>query len=634
MSASSSIFEKDSIVTLGNQQFKIIGKAGKSFAGSVWEVHPIKENVTDPTHPFIIKFDWLYNPIFRGEAEFKRCQEEAEKQSQSFESAVYWLNGYIVILEPKLPGHAILDISGSPIHPNLEDLTLSERLELNALLGQTYFEFHLNGSLHIDLNPSNVLIAIKRIKGKACFQCNPIDFTDGKKFPITTAPETLFSEASRSVKSDTYLLTPIMATILGEYNVFQYKWKVLQGSNLELGTDTEKAPFCLTGMGAYLIEELFNLQKNQFSKEEISNFINMGMRKYLTEELFKMGVFNLSEDELFKIVCSARSSYLSNKLDGTADENSGSMKPHLIKALFESPKNNLSQDEITTLINNNERISGFIDDELFIWIDAVTSIISRMGSKSPNNRPGELTIIKVMNTAALVCREREIAIIENEKDKEAEGGIHESSIEIQQNKLEYGIPVRNHLLVERGLNVVSRVYQNILQKAKQINSDTSKRILSHAIKLTEDSTSIAIIKEEANKAIGRAEERHQSIFGFFYADNNRLYQEIINIIEKYEQQKMIGMAILAETDKIDLDIGIHMRKLAEKLIVGNGNEKTIEKIRDMAQAVIDSAEKPGEEHIPIYDYIGIYQNIVRIIDVYTEQPSESAQPKSSPAITL
>ncbi len=266
MSANLSDIAVGSIQTLGNHQFKIIRQIGEGSTGLAYKAYLMRAGVADDSQPFAIKVDksdYFILREFRLKKLLEKRQKEAQKQSHLFESVVYRIGNRIVTLMPMLPGQPIFDEYGMP-HPHLVSLTLSERLELAALVVQTYLEFHADGLFHVDLNWDNVLIYIERLKGKAYFQCNIIDFTNNSKYvALIGAPEynlSLFFPTP-SIKSDIYSLTFLIAIILGETNVFKNKLPY------KFGSKAAEFPFYLEGMKSYLRDEYSKLSNNGKAEE-------------------------------------------------------------------------------------------------------------------------------------------------------------------------------------------------------------------------------------------------------------------------------------------------------------------------------------------------------------------------------
>ncbi len=274
MSANSSDIAVGSIQTLGNHQFKIIRQIGEGSTGLAYKAYLMKDGVADESQPFAIKVDkseYFIFSEFRLKRLLEKRQKEVQKQSHRFESVVYRMGDRIVTLMPMLPGQPIFDENGMP-HPQLVNLTLSERLELAALVVQTYLEFHADGLFHVDLHWENVLIYIERLNGKAYFQCNIIDFTNNSKYRILIgAPEYNFSlfSPTPSIKADIYSLTFLIAIILGETNVFKYKLPYRFGSR------AAEFPFHLEGMKSYLRNEYSKLSNNGI-EEVIDTVTRMG----------------------------------------------------------------------------------------------------------------------------------------------------------------------------------------------------------------------------------------------------------------------------------------------------------------------------------------------------------------------
>lgn len=276
MSTNSNDIVVGSIQTLGDHQFKIIRQIGEGRTGFAYKAYLMKEGAADESRPFAIKVDksdyFLFSE-YRIEKLLEKRQKEAQKQSQLFESEVYRIGNRIVTLMPLLPGQPILDEHGWP-HPQLANLKLSERLGLAALVVQTYLEFHAEradreGFFHVDLHWNNVLIYIEKINGKACIQCNILDFTNNSKYVLLIgAPEYKFSlfSPTPSIKSDTYSLTFLIAIILGETDVFKYKYPYRTGGK------AAELPFHLKGMESYLRKEFYTLSNNKKAQDPMGVF--------------------------------------------------------------------------------------------------------------------------------------------------------------------------------------------------------------------------------------------------------------------------------------------------------------------------------------------------------------------------
>ncbi len=202
-------------------------------------------------------------------ARLKQRKAEAKIQSKLFDTTVYPIeNEGIATIMPKLPGVSLSNLIKTE---KFKRLTLRQRLELAALIAQTYAEFHAkryhwvngkrelrDGLSHTDLKPDNFLINIRyaaddTTHDNPIFECNVIDFADLNAVTfLTTAPECIDGHGiecplDHALEMETYSLTSMIALTLGETDVFKDKRNTATAT-----ANANKNKFSLNKMREYL----------------------------------------------------------------------------------------------------------------------------------------------------------------------------------------------------------------------------------------------------------------------------------------------------------------------------------------------------------------------------------------------
>lgn len=397
----------DNIELGGVHYCREIQPFAKGSYGTVYRVYPRdKWGMPDKKIPLAAKYQ---NSEKNSDALLHTAVTEADKHQFIFDNKVYPLeNGWVVTLMPLFPGEPLLrydeDLQQDIVHEKLSALTPSQRLELCALVVQTYAEFYANrvdrdGLQHTDLKPENILIEIKiDKKGRAFFQCNIIDFGDTARTPINQAPEDLGQDCAHDSRMAVYSLTAVIAVILGETAPYRYKESAL---SLEMALS---APFYLENMGKFLCQ---------------------AMKPYSTI------VLNNTVDAAVNIAQSI----------GILPEGASAEK--LLESM--SPRELMIKIIVDMAIKNG-KVNFFLGDELeglapqALMKELIVNVLSCMGTQDPEARPELLAIAKLFNTLALELRRCEYNIQINpqgcESSKNGHVVKHQEAI----------IPIRNHLL--------------------------------------------------------------------------------------------------------------------------------------------------------------------------------------------
>ena len=381
----------------------------KGSYGTVYRVYPRdKWGMPDKKIPLAAKYQ---HPEENSDELFRSALTEADKHGRVFDNKVYLLeNGQVVTLMPLFPGEPLLrydeGLDQDIVHEKLRVLTLSQRLELCALVVQTYAEFYAHridreGLQHTDLKPENILIEIKIDEnGRAFFQCNIIDFGNTARTPVTRAPEDSGRGWGHDVRMAVYSLTAVIAVILGETAPYQYKENAF---SIEMALS---APFYLENMRKFLFQAM-----KPYHDIALENIVDA------TVDLAKSMAI-VDED--------ASSEILLKRM--TAQE-------LIIDVIIEMAK------QIA-----NGKVGFFLHDTLgrlpphALIKELIVSVVGCMGAKAPEARPGLLALARLFNTLALESRrcDYKIEINPNGSESSKKGRVltHKEAI----------IPIRNHLL--------------------------------------------------------------------------------------------------------------------------------------------------------------------------------------------
>ncbi len=227
---------------------------GAGSFGKVSEGYEVIEGKIDLNKPLAIK-EYKMFPGETQQAALKRLDKEAELQRKEYDTEVLPIGEKgVATVMPRLPGKPALELI-----KEFPKLTLSQRLELAALVAQTYAEFHARryhwvkgklelreGLSHTDLKPDNFLIDITYDEETdpehrhPKFKCHIIDFGDTEiKTPVTTAPECVHGEIIKEpvdhvLEMETHAMVSILALILGETVLYKSENTWSKGSKFTL----------------------------------------------------------------------------------------------------------------------------------------------------------------------------------------------------------------------------------------------------------------------------------------------------------------------------------------------------------------------------------------------------------------
>lgn len=375
--------------------------------GKVYRVYPLDGNGRpDKKIPLALKYHELRKTP---EKTFEAAVSEAKKHQLVFDNKVYQLkDGQVVTLMPLFPGKPILrydeTLNQDILHEKLKALTLSQRLELCALVIQTYAEFYADrlnrDSLqHTDLKPENILIEIKiDKKGRAFFQCNILDFGDDARTVVTQAPEDSGVGSEHDSQMAVYSLTSVIAVILGETDPYRYKDASLSHKM------AISAPFYFENMQKFLCKAM-----KSYQDVALDNIVDA------TVDLAKSMAI-VDEDTSSEILLKRM----------TAQE--------LIIEIIVAMVNQNGGYNLAFLSENLQALT-----QQALIVELILNVVNRMSAREPKDRPELLAIARIFNTLALELRRCEYNIQINPQGSERS----ENDKMVSKEPI---IPIRNHLL--------------------------------------------------------------------------------------------------------------------------------------------------------------------------------------------
>ena len=246
---------------------------GEGSFGRVFEGYEVIDGKIDLNKPLAIK-EYKMFPGETQETALKRLDKEAELQRKEYDTEVLPIGEKgVATVMPRL--------SGKPMNELIKEiakLTLSQRLELAALVAQTYAEFHArrgrvynhrDGLYHTDLKPDNFIIDITYDEETdpdhkhPIFKCHIIDFAEvNTRNFLTVAPECrqgkrIKPSINHALEMETFSMVSLIAPILGGSVGVEFKFSLKEmgtflrrkGQTLRLAAEMEKAIDVVQSMG-------------------------------------------------------------------------------------------------------------------------------------------------------------------------------------------------------------------------------------------------------------------------------------------------------------------------------------------------------------------------------------------------